>query len=133
MNTIAYLLARLAIGTSMFGHGLVRLPKLEAFSNWMVGSFAKSMLPAALVMPFSYLLPILEFTIGVLLIIGLFTRTALIAGCLLMIILIFGSSTLENWDAIPSQLIHIAFFAVLVNYLPGNTWAVDNVIANRRQ
>lgn len=132
MNTTAYLLARLAIATSMFGHGLVRLPKLEAFSNWMVESFAKSMLPAGLVTPFSYLLPILEFTIGVLLIIGLFTRTALIGGCLVMIILIFGSSVVENWEAIPSQLIHIAFFAVLLNYLPSNTWAVDNVIANTR-
>jgi thiosulfate dehydrogenase [quinone] large subunit len=131
MNATAYLLTRLAIGTSMFGHGLVRLPKLEAFSQWMVGSFEKSMLPAALVTPFSYLLPILEFTIGVLLLIGLFTRFALIVGSVLMILLIFGSSLLENWEAIPSQLIHIAFFAVLLSFLHLNTWAVDNVMVKR--
>jgi len=29
----AYLLSRLAIGLSFFGHGLVRLPKLDGFSN----------------------------------------------------------------------------------------------------
>lgn len=118
MNKTAYLLSRIAIGTSMFGHGLVRLPKLDAFSNWMTGSFAKSMLPVALVTPFSYLLPVLEFTIGLLLLTGLFTRMALIGGCVVMIMLIFGSSALENWEAIPSQLIHVAFFAVLLNYLP---------------
>lgn len=132
MNPTAYLLTRLAIGTSMFGHGLVRLPKLEGFSHWMVSSFTKSMLPEALVTPFSYLLPILEFIIGILLIIGLFTRSALAAGCLVMIVLIFGSSMLENWDAIPSQLIHVAFFAVLLHFIPGNTWAVDQVISGRR-
>lgn len=132
MNTTSYLLMRLAIGTSMFGHGLVRLPKLEAFSHWMVGSYEKSMLPAAVVTPFSYLLPVLEFTIGILLIIGLFTREALILGCLVMIILIFGSSMLENWDAVPAQLIHVAFFATLLHYILSNIWAVDNLINKRR-
>jgi len=132
MNTIAYLLLRLAIGTSMFGHGLVRLPKLEAFSHWMVGSFEKSILPPALVTPFSYLLPILEFIIGVLLIIGLFTRSALIAGSLVIIVLIFGSSMIENWDAVPSQLIHVAFFALLLHFIPSNTCAVDRVIEKNK-
>lgn len=80
MNKTAYLLLRLAIGASMFGHGLVRLPKLNAFSDWMVGSFEKSILPQALVVPFSYVLPIAEFTVGLLLILGLFTRQALIGG-----------------------------------------------------
>jgi len=132
MNTTAYLLMRLAIGTSMFGHGLVRLPKLQGFSNWMVDSYAKSMLPASVITPFSYLLPILEFAVGLLLIIGLFTRSVLILGSIVMIILIFGSSLLENWDAIPSQLIHVAFFAVLLHYILSNTWAIDRLIDNRR-
>lgn len=48
MNTNSFLLLRLAIGASMLGHGLVRLPKLQTFSHWMVGSFAKSILPQAL-------------------------------------------------------------------------------------
>ena len=131
MNTTAYLLLRLAIGMSMFGHGLVRLPKLEGFSKWMTGSFAKSMLPESVVPPFAYLLPIAEFTIGVLLLIGLFTRSALVTGSVVMIVLIFGSSIIENWDAVPSQLIHIAFFALLLNYSGANTWAVDRLIAKK--
>jgi thiosulfate dehydrogenase [quinone] large subunit len=125
MNTTSYVLLRLAIATSMFGHGFVRLFKLDGFSKWMVGNFEKSMLPEALVLPFSYTLPFLEFIIGLLLIFGLFTRQALIAGSLVMIALIFGSSMVENWEAIPSQLIHIAFFALLLQFVESNNWALD--------
>src|ERR1700712_5260885 len=82
MNKTSFLLLRLAIGTSMFGHGLVRLPKLATFSNWMVTSFQKSFLPQALVVPFSYALPFAEFAVGFLLIVGLFTKQALVAGSL---------------------------------------------------
>lgn len=125
--TKSYLLSRLAIGASMFGHGLVRLPKLPVFSNWMVGQFQnhKSILPSALVMPFSYILPFAEFIIGLLLLIGLFTEKALIAGAIVMILLIFGSTTIEEWDAIPSQLIHVAFFAVLLTFIEYNSYALD--------
>src|SRR5690348_18268752 len=125
MNPITFLLLRLAIGASMFGHGLVRLPKLAGFSSWMVGSFEKSMLPLSLVRPFSYALPILEFTVGLLLITGLFTKASLIAGALIMAALIFGTTLIESWDAITSQLIHAAFFAVLLQFVQYNTFALD--------
>jgi hypothetical protein len=45
-------------------------PKLNAFSHWMVESFKNSFLPKVVVVPFSYLLPIAEFGVGLLLIIG---------------------------------------------------------------
>jgi thiosulfate dehydrogenase [quinone] large subunit len=127
-NATTYLLLRLAIAASMFGHGLVRLPKLAAFSNWMVSSFEKSILPKALVTPFSYALPIAEFGIGLLLLTGLFTRQALIAGGVVMVLLIFGSSAIEEWSAIPSQLIHAFFFAVLLSYIQYNSFAIDQLI-----
>ncbi|WP_219921403.1 DoxX family membrane protein [Rufibacter sp. XAAS-G3-1] len=82
----AYLLAHLPLALSFFGHGLVRLPKLDKFSQWVVGEFQGSMLPSALVQPFSYVLPLLELLIGLLLLIGLFTRSALIAGALVMLV-----------------------------------------------
>lgn len=127
MNATTFLLLRIAIATSMFGHGLVRLPKLAGFSSWMVGNFEKSMIPKALIVPFSYALPIAEFIIGLLLLLGLFTREASFTGALVMIALIFGSSMVENWEAIPVQLIHVAFFAVLLQFLSSNSWALDRV------
>lgn len=131
MNTTSFLLLRLAIGASMFGHGLVRLPKLNGFSNWMVATFEKSMLPKAMITPFSYLLPIAEFTIGLLLLSGLFTKPALIAGGLVMTILILGSCLIENWEILPSQLIHAAFFAILLQFAANNTYSLDNLFFNK--
>ncbi|MDR6804812.1 thiosulfate dehydrogenase [quinone] large subunit [Dyadobacter sp. BE34] len=128
MNAIVFLLLRLGIGISMFGHGLVRLPKLNAFSQWMVGSFAKSMLPAELVRPFSMVLPFAELVIGFLLLIGLFTEPALISGAILVLLLLFGTSMVENWEAIPSQLIHLIFFAVLLQFIASNSWSLDKIL-----
>lgn len=124
----AYLLSRLAIGLSFFGHGLVRLPKLDGFSKWMIGQFSKSFLPDVLVLPFSYALPILEFAAGLMIIIGLFTRQGLLLAGLVTLALIFGTTMIENWDALPSQLIHIAFLSVLLVYLPHNSYAVDKIL-----
>ncbi|MDI3321855.1 DoxX family protein [Pinibacter soli] len=127
MNTTSFLLLRLAIGASMLGHGLVRLPKLKGFSNWMVTSFEKSMLSATIVKPFSYALPLVEFVIGLLLMLGLFIRPTLVAGSIVMIMLILGTTLIENWEALPSQLIHVAFFALLLHYAASNTYSLDNV------
>lgn len=128
MDPIVFLLLRLAIGASMFGHGLVRLPKLTAFSNWMTGSFEKSLLPRFLITPFSYALPVAEFVIGLMLVTGFLTRPALIAAALLMSLLIFGTAMIENWEAIPSQLIHVAFFTCLLQFVQYNNWALDNLL-----
>jgi len=124
----AYLLGRLTIGLSFFGHGLVRLPKLTGFSNWMMEQFSKSHLPDFLVLPFSYVLPFLEFISGLLILIGLFTRQGLLLAGAVSLALIFGSTMIENWEALPSQLIHVAFLAGLLVYLPLNTYAVDNTL-----
>lgn len=128
METTSFLLLRLAIAISMFGHGLVRLPKLTTFSNWMIGSFENSMLPKIIVTPFSYILPIAEFAIGLLLLLGLFTKPSLIAGGFVMLVLLFGTALIENWEAVPSQLIHIAFFALLLQFIDSNSWAIDLLI-----
>lgn len=127
MNKYSYLLIRLGIGISMFGHGLVRLPKLQGFSSWMMKSFEKSMLPAPFVEAFSYLLPFAEFLTGLLLLIGLFTRQALLAGGSIMLVLLFGTAMIENWEAIPSQLLHLVIFAVLLHFAESNSYAVDKI------
>lgn len=128
METTSFLLLRLAVAISMFGHGLVRLPKLGTFSKWMIGSFENSMLSKFIVTPFSYILPIAEFTIGLLLILGLLTKPSLVAGGFVMLALLFGTSMIENWEAIPSQLIHLAIFALLLHFIDSNSWAIDTLI-----
>ncbi len=131
MNTTSFLLLRLGIGISMFGHGLVRLPKLAGFSKWMVTSFEKSLLHSAIVTPFSYALPILEFGIGTLLILGLLTKQALLAGSIVMLLLLLGTTLIENWEALPSQLIHLVFFAILIQFISSNRWSLDYFLFNK--
>lgn len=133
MNKTSYLILRLAVGTSMTGHGLVRLPKLSVFSSWMTGSFKNSVLPSVLIAPFSYLLPFAEFGIGMLILIGLFSRQAFIAGALVTSILIFGTCMIENWEAIPSQLIHAALFAFLLQYANSNTRTLENLLLKKQR
>ncbi|WP_236564852.1 DoxX family membrane protein [Flavobacterium sp. MK4S-17] len=82
MKPLPYLLLRLLLGISFFGHGLVRLPKLNMFSGWMVKTFENSMLPQALVLPFSYMLPFAELITGALLLIGLLTPVCAYSRCL---------------------------------------------------
>ena len=124
-NDITFLLLRLGIAISFFCHGLVRLPKLAKFSSGIIKTFEDSMIPNIMVIPFSYILPIAEFSIGLLLILGLFTKQSLIAGSIVMLLLIFGTTMIENFDALSSQLIHLTFFAVLLSYLQYNNYSVD--------
>jgi thiosulfate dehydrogenase (quinone) large subunit len=55
-RAVAYPLVRLTIGASLFGHGLVRMPKLTAFHAQLMGEFTKSMVPTFLVYACSYVL-----------------------------------------------------------------------------
>ncbi|RZJ67595.1 MAG: DoxX family protein [Flavobacterium sp.] len=126
-HNYTFFAARLPIGLSFFGHGLVRLPKLDQFSEWMLKTMEKSFLPPELVSPFCYALPVLEFPIGLFIIIGLFTKQSLFAGLFVMSILIFGSTTIENWDAITGQLVHAAYLGVLLFMVGHNSFAVDNM------
>ena len=129
---IAYLLMRLAVGFSLFGHGLVRIPRLSTFHAHLTGQFTHSIVPTTVVSVCGYVLPFVEFCIGLMLIVGLFTRIALVAGVLLMTMLIFGSTTIESYSIISEQLIHASILAVLIAFLDQNSFSIDHALARRR-
>lgn len=129
----SFLLTRLAIGTSLFGHGLVRLPKLDKFSHGMAAEFQHSILPQGLVLGFGYFLPFAEFGIGILTLLGLFTRPAAVAGSLLMIVLIFGTTTIENFGNIPTMFLHVLFFLAVLIYVDRyDYWSLDRAFGFRK-
>jgi thiosulfate dehydrogenase [quinone] large subunit len=129
----SFLLTRLAIGTSMFGHGLVRLPKLDKFSHGMAAEFQHAILPEGLVLGFGYFLPFAEFGIGILTLLGLFTRPAAFAGSLLMIVLIFGTTAIEKFENLPAMLLHILFFiGVLIFVERFDNWSLDRAFGLRK-
>ncbi|WP_294286130.1 MauE/DoxX family redox-associated membrane protein [uncultured Chryseobacterium sp.] len=105
----AFFFLRLPMAVSLLGHGLVRLPKLPAFSEWMVKTMEKSVIPEMLIVPFSYVLPVVEAVVGILLLINFKTKYTLYSALALMSILIAGSCSIENWTAIEAQLLHCVY------------------------
>ena len=91
----------------------------------MVKQFAYSLLPELLVRPFAAVLPFVEGGIGLLLIIGLFTRPALAAALLLMTALVFGGSLLEQWETVGTQLVYGLFLFALVLHCQHNRLCLD--------
>ena len=112
-STLEFFL-RLPIAMSFLGHGLVRLPKIQAFAAGMAEQFSASPLPHGLVLGFGYVLVFAEFLIGAWLLSGRGLRYALMAGLATMTVLIFGSSLIENWNAVSVQLIHSIYLAALL-------------------
>jgi thiosulfate dehydrogenase [quinone] large subunit len=117
----------------LFGHGLVRLPKLIAFHGQLIREFKTSILPEIVVAPIGYALPYVELAIGVLLLAGAPTRVAAIGGGLVMILLVFGSTSIEHFGVIGEQLIHASLLAALLMFRRHNTYSIDHVVARNRR
>jgi len=117
---LAYFLARLALGVNLLLHGFVRLPKLSGFVSGMEKQFFGSMIPGFLVTPMAWLIPPVELVLGAMLILGLWTRAALIGSAVLMIVLISGCCLIENWSAVGSQMVYVLFICLLIYRLDDN-------------
>ena len=69
-NQLAQVVIRIGLGITMFMHGLVRIPKLNAFVAKTEAGFANTLLPPLLTKAFLYTLPFIELIIGLLILIG---------------------------------------------------------------
>ena len=132
-RALGYVLVRLVIGASLFGHGLVRVPKVGAFHAQLMREFTTSILPEILVSPIGYALPFVELAVGASLLAGAMTRAAAVAGGVVMIILVFGSTTVEHFGVIGDQLIHASLLAALLMFRRYNTYSIDYFVAMRRR
>ena len=104
----------------------------KAFASKLSDQFAHAPLPPPLVQVFGQSLPWVECFFGLLLLIGLRTRAALIGGALLILVLTFGSSLVQDWQAASTQLLYAAIYAGLLFLLPFNGWSVDSFIERRK-
>lgn len=123
---LAYALLRIVVGLNLLMHGVSRmLTGAGAFAAHMVGQFAHAPLPVWSVWSFGMVLPAIEALLGLLLLIGLRTRAALVAASLLIMVLTFGSALLQEWPIVGSQLIYALVYSVLLFLLRYNGWSVD--------
>nr|WKN35725.1 DoxX family protein [Tunicatimonas sp. TK19036] len=122
--TAAYALARLPIGFSFFGHGLVRIPKLSIFAEGMSQSFTDTLLPEGFVLGFAYVLPFVELLLGVAIILGIAMRKTTTVGIALICILIFGSSLQESWSSVATQMFYGLYFSLLYLFADYNGYTL---------
>jgi thiosulfate dehydrogenase [quinone] large subunit len=123
---LAYLFLRLTLGINILMHGLARiLSGLAPFADGMAKQFAGTSIPPALVHAFAIALPWTELFIGLLILVGLWTRTALALGALEIVALTLGISFTQNWSVAGLQLIYAIVYAILLAFGEFNRWSVD--------
>ena len=131
-RAIAYLLFRVFVGVNIALHGISRLAAGAAtFQGEVKKQFAHAPLPHAAVALFALVLPWAEALVGLLILAGLFTRIALIGGALLMIVLTFGTSLVQDWQIAGVQLIYAIAYLLLLCLLSHNRWSIDAVLQRR--
>lgn len=132
-KSLAYALLRVAIGVNFAGHGLVRLfvIGLGPFAHGAADRLSKSPLPHSLTLSFLYVVPFVETLAGIALILGLMTRTALTLCSLLMIGLLVGVTSNQQWDVAGQQLLYALVLFVLFFYWEHNELSLDAVIRRR--
>src|SRR5260370_34024609 len=94
---LAFAFLRSTLGLNILMHGAVRLPIMGGFVGGLGKEFAKSPLPAVAVKAFAYSLPFAEGLVGLFVLVGLWTRSALLRGSLIMAGLGFGTALLSDW------------------------------------
>ena len=125
--SLAYVLLRIIVGINYFNHGFTRLGNIPGFAEAMVGAMDGTWMPDPLVRITAFLVSPVELVVGLLLILGLFTRASLIATFVLMAILMYGVTIVQNWDAASSQLIYNIVLFILLAGVGYNRFALDNV------
>ena len=130
---IAYFMVRLTMGFHMFAHGAVRLPILTEFAGQTATEFAPVRLiglpffPAWLVYPFMLSVPVVEFSVGVLLILGLKTKLASIAGGVTMLLLMFGTVARMNFGTAHLMWFYVLIFALLAGANFADRYSLDRI------
>ena len=134
--SIAYAILRLTLGMNIGLRGLVRIAHGQAaFAQGIVKQMEATILPPSAVYAFASTLVWVEAAVGLLLIVGLQTRLALIVGGLMMTALTFGTMQIENFQNAWLQLTYaLVFFVVLAlrswNLISVDAWLGSNKAGN---
>jgi len=128
-KSLAYALLRIAFGVNFTGHGLIRIYNgVGPFAATTAEHLAKSPLPHGVTLAFIYAIPFLEAVLGLTLILGVFTRIALVSGAVFMMALTIGVTSNQQWDVASQQLIYSAIFFLLLYLIEHNALALDNYL-----
>jgi thiosulfate dehydrogenase (quinone) large subunit len=125
---IAYGILRLSFGMNIMLHGASRLlAGPSAFDTYLNHYFEHTpLMPKGLLPIFGAVLPPVEAALGALLLLGLLTRFALIAGGLVMTVLVFRTNLAQDWNVAGLQLIYCFLYYYLLRHRrEGNALSLD--------
>ena len=127
--SLAYALMRLTFGVNLFLRGIMRIYMgTGGFAQGMLKQFEGTPMPAAIIQPFALALPWVESTIGLMMILGLKTRIALVAGSLMMTVLTFGTMVRQDFQTAWLQLSYVLIFFVLLALRSWNLISIDAIL-----
>jgi thiosulfate dehydrogenase (quinone) large subunit len=127
----AYTILRLTFGANIMLHGVSRLlAGHAAFLAYLNHYFEKTpAVPATLLPAFAWVLPPIETTLGLLLLLGLWTRFALIAGGLVLTALAIGTNLAQDWGVAGLQLIYAFLYYYLLVHRDQNLVSLDGAVS----
>jgi thiosulfate dehydrogenase (quinone) large subunit len=127
----AYAILRLSYGANIMLHGVSRLlAGHAAFLAYLTHYFEKTpAVPASLLPVFARVLPPVETGLGLLLLFGLWTRFALIAGALVLTVLVFGTNLAQDWNVAGLQLIYAFLYYYLLVHRDRNALSLDGILS----
>ncbi|MDE0005532.1 MAG: DoxX family membrane protein [Rhodospirillaceae bacterium] len=129
---MAYALFRITLGVNMFFHGFMRIiSDTGAWVEGLVLTFSDSFLPEMWVRIFLYVLPWYELVLGTLLTLGLFTWWTCVGGALMMLVLLFGNTTRQDWGTAGNNMHYTLYFCLLIAAHAWDSFCLDNRRAAR--
>ena len=111
---LGYVLLRLTLGLNLLFHSFQRWHDLGKFVDDVVHQFEQTPLPAWSVRAFATTILFWEPAVGLLLVLGLWTRVGLTAGSLLIALLTLGTALRGEHTVLSEQLIYALVFFVLL-------------------
>jgi thiosulfate dehydrogenase [quinone] large subunit len=126
-TVIAYTILRLSFGANILLHGLSRiLNGRPAFLAYLNHYFEHAhMISPGMLPVFGAVLPWVETTLGLLLMVGLFSRFTLIVGALVLTVLVIGTNLAQDWLVSGLQLPYCFLYYYLLIHLEQNRISMD--------
>lgn len=124
---VGYLVMRLMLGLNLFMHGVIRyINGIDVWLEPMAETFVGTILPMPLVVATLYIIPAAEVVLGFLLLVGLFTRSALLASVVLFLVLHFGHGVRQIWSNMHLVMHYSVYFWIMFVLIRYNWLALDN-------
>ncbi|MFO7975138.1 MAG: DoxX family membrane protein [Candidatus Hydrogenedentota bacterium] len=125
-ESVAGFLLRLALGVLFLFAAIGKFagPGPMGFATWILQEFEATYLPRFLVVPYAYALPYVEFLLGVVLILGVFTKVSLTLAALTLISLAFGKMVQQDHATVANNFNYVFMAAVALWF----SWR-DNILS----